>query len=103
MSPDRDGALVEQFARVLRKLRDVDLYLEDHGTLDETGEPRRALAAFRSLSSELRALASALGLSPQAAASLGVKVAAGRSFDLAAEMSRARTAEKGLIVQANGP
>lgn len=83
--PAHDVIAVERAARLLRRYRAVENYLDLHGLLDEKGNVRPAAELSDQLGASLDRVLAALGMTPAARAKLGVDLA--RSADLASWMS----------------
>jgi hypothetical protein len=102
IDPIRDGPLIEATARISVRLRKLDLLL-DASVADWAvrAEPRPNAAGLTALAARLEAQLArnleALGLSPRAAASLGlVKLHAAERIRMATEARLARYAQPGL-------
>ena len=106
--PPSDAVAVERAARILRRLRSVESWLDLHGQVAEDGTVRPAAELAVRLSGELGRALDSLGMSPRSRAALGLDLV--RAADMATAMSepdaarrRALLAEAGLDVTDDDP
>lgn len=81
--PSADVAAVERVARLLRRWRKLEAWLDAHGAIvEKTGEVKPAAKYAAELGESLGRALDTMGMSPTSRARLGLDLA--RSFDLAA-------------------
>lgn len=84
--PDADVVAVERAARLLRRYRRIEAWLDLYGELDEkTGDVKPAARLAGELGTSLDRALDALGMTPTSRARLGLDLA--RTFDLAQAMA----------------
>lgn len=92
-----DVQTARKWAEVVKVGASLFAALEVAGPYNTSGGdviPRRILSEYRQLAALELQLATALGLTPVARATLGVDIARGRAYDAASEIARAKSADK---------